>query len=158
MKNNLKKIVPNLELCRKIPQGEFSDSLYVWKKLTPAFLCGTQGAIKPKADWFICKRENDTNAIPAPITAEIVVKVEGKTKEHYSANELLSLWLGQREDFPTFHCPKCGVEIIDSVNWGQGWDFDSAKCQVCGYRGDLKTITGLDQDGSVFQHVCEDEK
>lgn len=159
MSNNLKKIAPNLEMCEKIPQGEFSDSLYVWKELTPAFVCGTQGAIEPKAEWCVCKRrESDTNAIPAPILAEIVVKVENKTKEHYSPNELLSMWLGQEGIYPKFHCPKCQAEITNPVIWGQGWDFDSAKCEQCGYDGDLNTITGHDPDGSVWQHECEEEE
>lgn len=158
MSNNLKEIVPNLELCRKIPQGEFSDSLYVWRDLTPTFVCGIQGAITPETGWLTCKRrESDTNAIPAPITAEIIVKVENKTEEHYSPNKLLSMWLEQAEIFPKFHCPQCSAEITNPVAWGQGWDFDSAKCE-CGYDGDLNTITGYDPDGSVWQHVCEEEE
>lgn len=30
--SNLKSIVPPLELCKRIPAGEFEDSALVWKK------------------------------------------------------------------------------------------------------------------------------
>lgn len=61
MKKELKSIVPPLKLCRKIPQGEFADSVLVW------FFDGT--------DWWVNVREFDATGedeYPAPTLPEIM--------------------------------------------------------------------------------------
>ena len=57
---------------------------------------------------------------------------------------------------PKFTCPKCGSEITTAVVWGHGWDWDYANCLECGYDGELDTMTGIDQDGSIYQSHKQD--
>lgn len=44
--SNLEKLVPPLELCKQIPNGEFADSALVWDNVS-GYGC---------TDWHVCKR------------------------------------------------------------------------------------------------------
>ena len=59
-----------------------------------------------------------------------------------------------RDERPPFFCPKCKREIDVPIIWGCGWDRDSFgahPCPNCGYDGYLETMTGEDEDGTVWQ-------
>lgn len=71
--SNLKNIVPPLELCKQIPEGEFGDSALVWVV---------------KGDHEECAQSTMFNAIPnswkvfpAPTPEEIIIDI-GKTHKH----------------------------------------------------------------------------
>lgn len=49
-----------------------------------------------------------------------------------------------------FTCPKCNAIIINPI-WGCGWDWDYGTCSICGYDGELDTMTGIDPDGTTWQ-------
>lgn len=70
--SNLENIVPPLDLCEKIPAGEFKDSALVW--------CRVRG------EDVVCEREqwvgvDGTTPVPAPTTEEIIIDI-GKTHKH----------------------------------------------------------------------------
>jgi hypothetical protein len=68
--SNLKDLVPDLELCKKIPAGEFEDSAFVWV---------VNGDYQPKFQ-IVDKRkypfipEDGATLYPAPTTDEILAK------------------------------------------------------------------------------------
>ena len=76
-------LVPPLELCQQIPEGEFADSAFVWTQE-----CGTKG-------WFVGHREdvefcrknllNAPTVYPAPTLAEWVSRhgIKGGDKDEY---------------------------------------------------------------------------
>ena len=64
--SNLKSIVPPLELCKKIPAGEFEDSALVW--------CRVRG------ENAVCQREQwvgvfGMSPVPAPTLEEILEEI-----------------------------------------------------------------------------------
>lgn len=84
--NNLKSIVPPLELCKQIPEGEFEDSALVWVyDDVVGFLCRTSGCEQiHKKEWQLehnhprkiaIRRKSGHEIYPAPTLAEIVKKL-----------------------------------------------------------------------------------
>ena len=77
-------LVPPLELCQQIPEGEFADSAFVWTQETAA-----------TKQWFVCHREdlyvgwksnvNLPPVYPAPTLAEWVSRhgIKGGDKDAY---------------------------------------------------------------------------
>ena len=64
----IKELVPSLELCKLIPQGEFEDSAFIWVNAmdnTPKVIC------RP---W-----DKKSTAAPAPTTDEILDKCKDIT-------------------------------------------------------------------------------
>ena len=57
--SNLTDLVPPLELCKKIPAGEFQDSVFAWWRITP--LVERQVVVR-----------STLTTIPAPILDEIL--------------------------------------------------------------------------------------
>jgi hypothetical protein len=55
------------------------------------------------------------------------------------------------EDVPKLgKCPKCGTTLARM--WGEGWDWDHAICPArgCDYDVELDTMTGHDNDGTIY--------
>lgn len=74
--SKLKDIVPPLELCNRIPAGEFGESALVWREETPAFVCGASGAVDPKPMWFVVPRKRSQYGVStAPTLAEILAEL-----------------------------------------------------------------------------------
>lgn len=77
-------LVPPLELCKQIPEGEFAESAFVWTQETAA-----------AKQWFVCHREdlyvgrkshvNLPPVYPAPTLAEWVSRhgIKGGDKDEY---------------------------------------------------------------------------
>ena len=81
--NKLKNIVPPLELCKKIPEGEFEDSALVWVyDDVVGFLCRTSGCEQiHKKEWQLehnhprkiaIRRKCAQEIYPAPTLEEII--------------------------------------------------------------------------------------
>lgn len=70
--SELKNLVPPLELCKLIPQGEFEDSVFVWV---------VKGDYQPKFQ-IVDKRkypfipEDGATLYPAPTLQEIMVEID----------------------------------------------------------------------------------
>ena len=84
--SNLKSIVPPLELCKQIPEGEFEDSALVWVYDDVAgFLCRTSGCEQiHKKEWQLdhnhprkiaIRRKSGHEIYPAPTLAEILESI-----------------------------------------------------------------------------------
>ena len=84
--NNLKSIVPPLELCKQIPEGEFEDSALVWVyDDVVGFLCRTSGCEQiHKKEWQLdhnhprkiaIRRKSGHEIYPAPTLAEILESI-----------------------------------------------------------------------------------
>lgn len=80
--SNLESIVPPLELCKRIPAGEFEDSALVWVyDDVVGFLCRTSGCEQiHKKEWQLVhnhprkiaiRRKSGHEIYPAPTLAEI---------------------------------------------------------------------------------------
>lgn len=59
---NLEKLVPPLDLCKLIPDGEFADSVFAWWQITPF------------EEWQVVVRSTLTT-IPAPTLQEIMAEL-----------------------------------------------------------------------------------
>lgn len=81
--SNLKSIVPPLELCKQIPEGEFEDSALVWVyDDVVGFLCRTSGCEQiHKKEWQLVhnhprkiaiRRKCGKEIYPAPTLEEIL--------------------------------------------------------------------------------------
>ena len=81
--SNLESIVPPVELCKQIPEGEFVDSALVWVyDDVVEFLCRTSGCEQiHKKEWQIehnhprkiaIRRESGHEIYPAPTQEEIL--------------------------------------------------------------------------------------
>ena len=84
--SNLKSIVPPLELCKQIPEGEFEDSALVWVyDDVVGFLCRTSGCEQiHKKEWQLehnhprkiaIRRKSGHEIYPAPTLAEILESI-----------------------------------------------------------------------------------
>ena len=84
--SNLKNIVPQLELCKRIPAGEFEDSALVWVyDDVVGFLCRTSGCEQiHKKEWQLehnhprkiaIRRKCGQEIYPAPTLAEILESI-----------------------------------------------------------------------------------
>lgn len=84
--SNLKSIVPPLELCKRIPAGEFEDSALVWVyDDIVGFLCRTSGCEQiHKKEWQLehnhprkiaIRRKCGQEIYPAPTLAEILESI-----------------------------------------------------------------------------------
>ena len=79
--NNLEDLVPNFELCNKIPNGYFEDSVFGWKY--------TQNYVTGISEWEIVFRGVDNVDCPAPTLQEIFVELAEGDKIVESFNPLL---------------------------------------------------------------------
>ena len=68
--NTLEKIVPSLRLCKKIPTGEFKDSVLVWKERR-SFSCDDLVKIREPEDISYKVESAEVNYFPAPTLEEI---------------------------------------------------------------------------------------
>ena len=86
-KQGLEKIVASLELCKKIPEGEFEDSALVWVyDDVVGFLCRTSGCEQiHKKEWQLqnnhprkiaIRRKSGHEIYPAPTLEEILEAIE----------------------------------------------------------------------------------
>ena len=84
--SNLKNLVPLLELCKRIPAGEFEDSALVWVyDDVVGFLCRTSGCEQiHKKEWQLehnhprkiaIRRKSGHEIYPAPTLAEILASI-----------------------------------------------------------------------------------
>ena len=84
--SNLKNLVPPLELCKRIPEGEFEDSALVWVyDDVVGFLCRTSGCEQiHKKEWQLehnhprkiaIRRKCGQEIYPAPTLAEILESI-----------------------------------------------------------------------------------
>ena len=84
--SNLKNLVPPLELCKRIPEGEFEDSALVWVyDDVVGFLCRTSGCEQiHKKEWQLehnhprkiaIRRKSGHEIYPAPTLAEILESI-----------------------------------------------------------------------------------
>ena len=84
--SNLKNLVPPLELCKRIPAGEFEDAALVWVyDDVVGFLCRTSGCEQiHKKEWQLehnhprkiaIRRKSGHEIYPAPTLAEILESI-----------------------------------------------------------------------------------
>lgn len=84
--SKLESIVPPLELCKQIPEGEFEDSALVWVyDDVVGFLCRTSGCEQiHKKEWQLehnhprkiaIRRKSGHEIYPAPTLAEILESI-----------------------------------------------------------------------------------
>lgn len=80
---NLKDLVPPLELCQKIPEGEFEDAAFAWHYTDMVgFVCRTSGCeqvsgkewqiVPSNASRIIRARKRGEQILPAPTLQEIM--------------------------------------------------------------------------------------
>lgn len=98
----LEEIVPPLELCKKIPVGEFEDSVFVWK-INPDYMPKFQ-VLDVRIYPFIPK--DGTTLYPAPTLQEIIKNsdpaYDWTAKNNPAASqsiieEALKAWLNLKE-------------------------------------------------------------
>ena len=73
--SNLESIVPPLELCKQIPEGEFEDSALVWEKSEKYF----QATEIINYEYKVVARDESKGGFPAP-TLEEVLEAIGKVE------------------------------------------------------------------------------
>ena len=84
--STLERIVPPLELCKQIPEGEFEDAALVWVyDDVVGFLCRTSGCEQiHKKEWQLehnhprkiaIRRKSGHEIYPAPTLAEILESI-----------------------------------------------------------------------------------
>lgn len=73
--SNLESIVPPLELCKQIPEGEFEDSALVWEKSEKYF----QATEIIDYEYKVVARDESKGGFPAP-TLEEVLEAIGKVE------------------------------------------------------------------------------
>ena len=66
--SKLENLVPPLELCKLIPQGEFADSMFTWWQITPF------------EEWNVVVRSTLTT-IPAPTLQEILEELHKQQED-----------------------------------------------------------------------------
>lgn len=66
--SNIESIVPPLELCRKIPSGEFEDSALVWEKSEKYF----QATEIIDYEYKVVARDESKGGFPAPTLEEVL--------------------------------------------------------------------------------------
>ena len=71
---DLRELVPDFELCEKIPPGEFEDSVFGWRYYSPRI------GLEP--DWEVVPRAGNDVDCPAPTLQEIMEKIEGSICVH----------------------------------------------------------------------------
>ena len=69
--SNLESIVPSLELCKKIPVGEFEDTALVWKERTGNISRDDRVKIREPEDISYKVESAEVNYFPAPTLEEI---------------------------------------------------------------------------------------
>ena len=90
--SKIENIVPPVELCKQIPEGEFEDSALVWVyDDVVGFLCRTSGCEQiHKREWQLVhnhprkiaiRRKSGHEIYPAPTVEEIIIDI-GKTHKH----------------------------------------------------------------------------
>ena len=86
--SKLEDLIPPLELCKQIPEGEFAGSALVWECL----------ATKPDEIWRIAPRiAKGIGGFPAPTLAEILEELE-------DCDNMVTVWNG---------VSGWGVQILD---------------------------------------------
>ena len=75
--SNLESIVPPLELCKQIPEGEFEDSALVWEKSEKYF----QATEIIDYEYKVVARDESKGGFPAPTLEEIITKLPHKYKD-----------------------------------------------------------------------------
>ena len=73
--SNLESIVPPVELCKQIPEGEFEDSALVWEKSEKYF----QATEIIDYEYKVVARDESKGGFPAP-TLEDVLEAIGKVE------------------------------------------------------------------------------
>ena len=69
--SNLKSIVPPVELCKRIPAGEFEDSVLVWEKSEKYF----QATEIIDYEYKVVARDESKGGFPAPTLEEIITSL-----------------------------------------------------------------------------------
>lgn len=70
--SNLESIVPPLDLCEKIPAGEFEDSTMVWEKSEKYF----QATEIIDYEYKVVTRDESNGGFPAPTLEEVFDALE----------------------------------------------------------------------------------
>lgn len=85
----LEIIVPPLNLCKQIPEGQFSDSALVWRKMYGMY------DVFPRACGFCARFENYEYLAPAPTKDEIVadLKRRGFVSSIQTWSESMNQWV-----------------------------------------------------------------
>lgn len=73
--SKLEEIVPPLELCRKIPAGEFKDSVLVWRKRIGNISRDDRVKVREPEDISYKNEFAEVNYFPAPTLAEIMAEL-----------------------------------------------------------------------------------
>lgn len=66
--SNLESIVPPVELCKQIPEGEFEDSALVWEKSEKYF----QATEIIDYEYKVVARDESKGGFPAPTLEEVL--------------------------------------------------------------------------------------
>ena len=77
--SELKDIVPPLELCKRIPAGEFEDSVLVWRERIGNISRDDRVKIREPEDISYKVESAEVNYFPAPTLAEILDELGNKT-------------------------------------------------------------------------------
>ena len=75
--SNLESIVPPVELCKLIPEGEFKDSALVWEKSEKYF----QATEIIDYEYKVVARDESKGGFPAPTLEEIINELPHKYKD-----------------------------------------------------------------------------
>lgn len=75
--SKLKNLVPPVDMCKRIPAGEFEDSALVWEKSEKYF----QAIDVMDYEYKVVARDESKGGFPAPTPEEIIIDI-GKTHKH----------------------------------------------------------------------------
>lgn len=102
----LEELAPPVELCREIPEGEFSDTALVWHLVeVVGFVCRTSGCdqvsgqewrlTRSNAGWLARAKKRGEKVYPAPLLEEILpdLKDFSFSCDGNMATAALKLWL-----------------------------------------------------------------
>ena len=110
----LEDLVPPLDLCKQIPEGEFADSALVWNTTVCDEEDGEICGVHERDDCESWMRENQ---IPAPTLAEIVDKLGNISLWRADDTWEVSLktdpenWLGRHSDNPADSALRLWLEV-----------------------------------------------
>lgn len=113
-KMRLDELVPPIELCKKIPEGEFLDAAHAWVLSDMVgFVCRTSGCeqisgqewslIRSNSSRIIRARKRGEEIYPAPMLEEVMVAIgsDGKTGHCIDVYNIQGEWSGYCDQITT---------------------------------------------------------
>ena len=76
MSKEVESIVPNFDLCKLIPAGEFADSALVWRERIGNFSRDVYLKFRASDDIYYKVESAEVNYFPAPTAGEIMAKLD----------------------------------------------------------------------------------